>query len=67
MARTKRVEKLLAISKAAREGRAEYARMAVEEALLFEMARDDYHRGEMGIEEAYDRGIIDEFGYEILP
>jgi hypothetical protein len=29
-----------------------------------EEARLDYHRGDMTDQEAYDRGLIDELGYE---
>ena len=40
------------------------ADMALDECMNFEDARTDFHTGEMDEAEAFERGIIDELGYE---
>jgi len=41
------------------------ADLALEEMEDFEEAREDFKHGQMSDEEAYERDIIDELGYEI--
>ena len=41
------------------------ADLALEEMEDDEEAREDFRHGQMSDEEAYERGIIDELGYEI--
>jgi len=43
----------------------EDADLALEEMEDFEEAREEFRHGQMSDEEAYERGIIDELGYEI--
>jgi hypothetical protein len=45
----------------------EMADMALSDVMDEEDARTDYRLGFMGVHEAYDRGIIDERGYEHHP
>ena len=45
----------------------EYAEYFLEDVMEMESARLDYRLGDMAQEEAYERGIIDEMGFEENP